>query len=148
LTGAGPHGEPPGSSAWPVDAAPPPASAAERDAWSKKPRLARRAGALTDRPIIRYLGRDDVEETAEGWREWTAVVAGWLREGRSPTVFVHTPDNADAPALARRFGVQAVPTLLILRDGEVAARQAGAAPLPALRSWVDGALGSDGGTAR
>jgi hypothetical protein len=30
-------------------------------------------------------------------------VAGWLREGRSPTVFIHTPDNADAPMLARRF---------------------------------------------
>jgi len=56
-------------------------------------------------------------------------------------------DIDTAPAIARRFGVQAVPTLLILRDGEVAARQAGAAPLPTLRSWVDGALGSDGGPA-
>ena len=37
------------------------------------------------------------------WRPWTEVVADWLREGRSPTVFVHTPDNHDAPELARRF---------------------------------------------
>ncbi len=81
----------------------PPASAAEQDAWGKKPRLPRRTRALTDRPIVRYLGRDSVEETVEGWRPWTGVVAGWLREGRSPTVFVHTPDNDDAPALARRF---------------------------------------------
>lgn len=81
----------------------PPASEAEQDAWGKKPRLPRRTRALTDQPIVRYLGRDSVEETVEGWRPWTAVVAGWLREGRSPTVFVHTPDNDDAPALARRF---------------------------------------------
>lgn len=81
----------------------PPASEAEQDAWAKKPRLPRRTRALTDRPIVRYLGRDSVEETVEGWRPWTAVVAGWLREGRSPTVFLHTPDNDDAPALARRF---------------------------------------------
>ena len=27
----------------------------------------------------------------------------WLREGRSPTVFVHTPDNVRALELARRF---------------------------------------------
>jgi uncharacterized protein YecE (DUF72 family) len=27
----------------------------------------------------------------------------WLREGRSPTVFIHTPDNVDALKLARRF---------------------------------------------
>jgi uncharacterized protein YecE (DUF72 family) len=81
----------------------PPASEAERDARGKKPRLPRRTRALTDRPIVRYLGRDSVEETVEGWQPWTAVVGGWLREGRSPTVFVHTPDNDDAPALARRF---------------------------------------------
>lgn len=36
-------------------------------------------------------------------RHQAEVVADWLREGRSPTVVVHTPDNDDAPALARRF---------------------------------------------
>jgi uncharacterized protein YecE (DUF72 family) len=81
----------------------PPTSDAERDAWTKKPRMAHRDRALTDRPIVRYIGRDDPERTAEGWRRWAATVAGWLGEGRAPTVFVHTPDNADALALARRF---------------------------------------------
>ncbi|MBE3008245.1 DUF72 domain-containing protein [Microbispora sp. NEAU-D428] len=81
----------------------PPTSDAERDAWSKKPRVPLRTAALTDRPIVRYIGRDDPERTAEGWRHWVDAVAGWLREGRSPTVFVHTPDNADALTLARRF---------------------------------------------
>ncbi|WP_436758158.1 DUF72 domain-containing protein [Streptosporangium sp. V21-05] len=81
----------------------PPTSDAEREAWSKKPRMPRRSDALTDRPIVRYLGRDDTASTVEGWGHWVGTVAGWLREGRSPTVFVHTPDNADAPTLARRF---------------------------------------------
>lgn len=81
----------------------PPTSDAERDAWSKKPRVPRRAPALTDRPVVRYLGRDDVDRTAEGWRPWAEQVAVWLREGRSPTVFVHTPDNDEALPLARRF---------------------------------------------
>jgi uncharacterized protein YecE (DUF72 family) len=81
----------------------PPASDAEREAWSKKPRLPRRSHALTEHPIIRYIGRDDVEKTVEGWQYWLDVVVGWLREGRSPTVFVHTPDNDEALALARRF---------------------------------------------
>ncbi|MFC5182611.1 DUF72 domain-containing protein [Actinomadura harenae] len=81
----------------------PPTSDAERDAWTKKPRLPRRSRALTDRPIVRYLGRDDVDRTVEGWRHWVDVTAAWLREGRSPTVFVHTPDNAGALTLARRF---------------------------------------------
>ncbi|MDQ7904927.1 DUF72 domain-containing protein [Phytohabitans sp. ZYX-F-186] len=96
----------------------PPASDAEREAWVKKPRLPPRTRALTARPIVRYLGRDDTARTVEGWRRWVEVTAGWLREGRSPTVFVHTPDNADAPALARRF------------HEEVRARVPGLAPLP------------------
>jgi uncharacterized protein YecE (DUF72 family) len=81
----------------------PPTSDAERDAWLKKPRMPLRAAALTDRPIVRYLGRDAVDRTVEGWRPWVDVVAGWLREGRTPTMFIHTPDNADALMLARRF---------------------------------------------
>lgn len=81
----------------------PPTSEAEHEAWQQKPRLPRRTRALTDRPIVRYLGRDSVDETAAGWQPWTTVVADWLREGRSPTVFLHTPDNRDAPMLARRF---------------------------------------------
>lgn len=81
----------------------PPTSDAERDAWTRKPRTPLRADALTDRPIVRYLGRDDVTRTVEGWQRWVEVVVGWLREGRSPTFFLHTPDNAEAPALARRF---------------------------------------------
>ncbi|CAO5251959.1 DUF72 domain-containing protein [Frankia sp. AgKG'84/4] len=97
----------------------PPRSDAERDAWAKKPRMALRTAALTDRPIVRYLGRDDPERTVEGWRRWVDITLGWLREGRSPTLFVHTPDNADAPALARRF------------HDEVRARLPALAPLPA-----------------
>ncbi|WP_214403573.1 DUF72 domain-containing protein [Pseudonocardia lacus] len=81
----------------------PPTSEMEQEAWDRKPRLPRRTRALTERPIVRYIGRDSVEETVQGWREWAEVAAGWLREGRSPTVFIHTPDNADAPLLARRF---------------------------------------------
>jgi uncharacterized protein YecE (DUF72 family) len=80
-----------------------PTSDMERDAWRKKPRVPRRTRALTNHPVVRYIGRDDPERTAQGWQPWLGTVAGWLREGRSPTVFVHTPDNADALTLARRF---------------------------------------------
>jgi len=81
----------------------PPTSDAEREAWRNKPRLPRRSRALTSYPVVRYLGRDDPAHTAAGWHPWLDAVAGWLREGRSPTVFIHTPDNVDALELARRF---------------------------------------------
>ena len=96
----------------------PPASDAERESWRKKPRLPRRSRALSANPVVRYIGRDDPAATAEGWRPWVETVCGWLGEGRSPTVFVHTPDNTDAQALARRF------------HDEVRARVPGLPPLP------------------
>jgi thioredoxin 2 len=46
----------------------------------------------------------------------------------------------DSPQISQRFAAQAIPTLLVLRGGRVAARQTGAVPLPALRAWVDQAL--------
>jgi thioredoxin 2 len=47
----------------------------------------------------------------------------------------------EAPKLQQRFTVQAIPTLLVLRQGQVVARQAGAAPAPALRTWIEAAVG-------
>jgi thioredoxin 2 len=46
-----------------------------------------------------------------------------------------------APKLVERFSVQAVPTLLVMRNGQILSRQSGAAPLDSLRRWVEGALG-------
>jgi thioredoxin 2 len=46
----------------------------------------------------------------------------------------------DSPGLSRRFEAQAIPTLLILRRGQVTARQTGAVPLASLRTWVKSAL--------
>jgi thioredoxin 2 len=42
----------------------------------------------------------------------------------------------ESPKLQERFGVRAIPTLLLLKHGQVADRMTGAAPLPALRDWV------------
>jgi uncharacterized protein YecE (DUF72 family) len=81
----------------------PPVSDAEREAWTNKPRLPRRSRALTGYPVVRYIGRDDAARTVAGWQPWLDAVAGWLLEGRSPTVFIHTPDNAGALELARKF---------------------------------------------
>lgn len=50
-----------------------------------------------------------------------------------------------APRLSATLQVQAVPTLLILRNGRIIARQAGAAPVPALRKWFDDSIKRDAG---
>ena len=81
----------------------PAGSYVEREAWMSKPRVRRRTRALTQYPIVRYIGRDDVDVTIKGWQYLADQAAEWLREGRSPTIFLHTPDNAESLALARHF---------------------------------------------
>jgi thioredoxin 2 len=53
-----------------------------------------------------------------------------------------------SPRLSQRFEVRSVPTLMVWRGGELLARQPGAAPEPALRSWLDQALQSKGSEER
>ena len=49
--------------------------------------------------------------------------------------------NVDkAPQTSQRLSVQAVPTLLVSKDGKILARRAGAAPVAALRVWLEESL--------
>ena len=82
----------------------PPLTDAGRDAWSRKPRdpgAHRAAHRSTDRALHRL--RRSRRSRRPGCVEWQPIVADWLGEGRAPTFFVHTPDNADSPGLARAF---------------------------------------------
>lgn len=74
-----------------------------REAWQAKPRVPALTEALTDRPVVRFIGSDHPDRTDEGLDVWRSIVSGWVAEGRTPTFFVHTPDNLDSPGLARSF---------------------------------------------
>jgi thioredoxin 2 len=49
-------------------------------------------------------------------------------------------DVDKSPRVAQRFGAQGIPTLLVMRHGEVIARRTGAAAEAVLRTWLDEAL--------
>ena len=108
-------------------------------------------------PWIVDAGDDDFAEVAERasvpalvdlWAPWCGpcrMVSPALEQlatemaGRLKLVKVNVDES---PKVQQRFGVQAIPTLLVLRKGAVAARQTGAAPAAALRSWLENALAS------
>ena len=75
-------------------------------AQSKKPKLPPRPAALTDFPQVRFIGRPELEANDPFLVQWVEKVAVWIEEGRTPYVFLHTPDNIKAPELARRFHEQ------------------------------------------
>jgi thioredoxin 2 len=43
----------------------------------------------------------------------------------------------EAPAISARYGVQGIPTLLLVRGGTEADRVVGAAPYPQLQAWLE-----------
>lgn len=83
------------------------------------------------------------------WAAWcgpcrmVSPVLDKLAQERAGDVKLVKVDVDKSPGLARRFDVQAIPTLLVIRNGSVVARQAGAPPAAALRSWLDGALSAN-----
>lgn len=56
------------------------------------------------------------------------------RAGRLKLVKVNVDES---PLTQARFGVQAIPTLLLFTGGKKVGVQRGAVPMPALRQWVD-----------
>ena len=108
-------------------------------------------------PWIVDAGDDDFAEVAEQatvpalvdlWAPWCGpcrMVSPALEQlatemaGKLKLVKVNVDES---PKLQQRFGVQAIPTLLLLRNGAVAARQTGAAPAGVLRTWLEQGLAS------
>lgn len=86
-------------------------SCLSNDTWvlhaqSRKPKVPVRPAALTQFPQIRFIGRPELAANDPFLEQWVEKVAAWIEEGRTPYVFLHTPDNHLAPHLAQRFHTQ------------------------------------------
>lgn len=79
-----------------------PADPDTRTAQGKKPRLPVHAISLGPRPFIRYIGHPDPQANRPFLEPWLDKLELWLNEGREPYFFAHTPNNRQAPLLARR----------------------------------------------
>ncbi len=72
---------------------------AVQNAQKKKPRLPVHALATGMTPMIRWIGHPDLARNRPWFTPWIAKWRQWREEGRTPLLFVHTPDNRQAPEL-------------------------------------------------
>ncbi|MFC7332523.1 thioredoxin TrxA [Rhodocista pekingensis] len=77
------------------------------------------------------------------WAEWCGPcrmiapaldeIAGEL-QGKLTIAKLNIDENPDTPT---RYGVRGIPTLMIFKDGKVAATKIGALPKQQLRNWIE-----------
>jgi thioredoxin 2 len=92
--------------------------------------------------------RASVPVLVDFWAEWcgpcrmvSPVVEKAGRENAGKLKVVKL-DVDGAPQIAGRYGVQGIPLLVLIVDGEEADRMVGAVPEPQLRQWLDPHLGA------
>ncbi len=73
------------------------------EAQKKKPKVPVRFDATSSRPVLRFVGTNDILNNEPYLKEWAIVVAEWIGDGLHPYVFIHAPNIVAQPKLCQHF---------------------------------------------
>ncbi|MEL6212165.1 MAG: thioredoxin TrxA [Pseudomonadota bacterium] len=105
--------------------------------------------AVTDASFETDVVQSDKPVIVDFWAEWCGPckqIGPALEElsedfaGALTIAKVNIDENPETPG---KFGVRGIPTLMIFKNGELAATKVGAAPKSAIEAWIKSELGAE-----
>lgn len=105
---------------------------------------------VTDQSFQADVLSSDTPVLVDFWAEWCGpcrMIAPALEEiaaelGEKVTIAkINIDENPDTPG---KYGVRGIPTMLLFKNGEVAAQKVGAAPRSHIQQWLEGELQAGG----
>ncbi|MET3651527.1 thioredoxin TrxC [Dyella japonica] len=112
----------------------------------KQPLFDGKPVSLTSDNFDAVAARGDLPVVIDFWAPWCgpcvsfAPVFAEAAKSLEPQLRLAKVDTEAQPALAQRFGIRSIPTLLVMRNGKEIARQAGALNGMQLRQFLANAL--------
>src|SRR5690606_26181256 len=103
-------------------------------------------GKVTDADFESQVLKASGPVVVDFWAEWCGpcrMIAPALEEiqgamgDKVKIVKLNVDEN---PAIAQKYGIMSIPTLMIFKNGELASRQVGAAPKAKWEQWISSAV--------
>ena len=90
----------------------------------------------------KHISRNDIPVVVDFWAEWCGPCKMMAPEFAratgelEPAVRMAKVNTEQAQDIAGRYGIRSIPTLMVFKDGKVAAQQPGAMSAPQILNWV------------
>jgi thioredoxin 2 len=99
--------------------------------------------ALTDATFDKFVGRSELPVVVDFWAEWCGPCKMMAPAFEQAAAELYTRvrfaklDTEQARGIAARFGIRSIPTMIVFKRGQEAARAAGAMEARRIRAWLE-----------